>query len=178
MPQRGTFSGQIEGVDPALPLLPVVVCAVSLTSSERGGCHRSLRHLLILSEGIMEANDGKKVRRLKKSTTRGDVGGSLWRLPCLPSRWLQWRDASDDDSKADSNSGQGEFHEFQNPLLSASLVGFDIDCACANRVSDQQFWELNQVNGIGPSREQLRSSNPEVEDDLKERFWSSGGSRK
>jgi hypothetical protein len=60
MPQRGTFSGQIEGVDPALPLLPVVVCAVSLTSSERGGCHRSLRHLLILSEGIMEANDGKK----------------------------------------------------------------------------------------------------------------------
>jgi hypothetical protein len=33
----------------------------------------------------------KKVRRLKKAMTGGDVGGSLWRLPCLPLRWLRWR---------------------------------------------------------------------------------------
>jgi hypothetical protein len=71
-------------------------------------------------------------------------------------------DASDDDSETDSISRQGEFHEFQNPLLSVSLAGFDIDCACANGVSDQQFREIKQANGIGDLREQLRSSIPEV----------------
>jgi hypothetical protein len=89
--------------------------------------------------------------------------------PSLPV--VEVEDISDDDSEAESNPGQGEFHEFQNPLLSASLAGFDIDCACANGVSDQQFRELKQDNGSGDSLELLRSSSPEVEEDPKERGW-------
>jgi hypothetical protein len=126
----------------------------------------------------MEAVDGKEGEATEEI---GDQRRCRWltMAPSLPAiEVVTVEDASDDDSEADSNSGQGEFHEFQNPLLSASLAGFDIDCACANGVSDQQFRELKHVNGIGDSREQLRSSNPEVEDDLKERFWSSGGSPK
>jgi hypothetical protein len=116
----------------------------------------------------MEAVDGKEGEATEEIDDQRRCQ-QLTMAPSLPAvEVVTVEDASDDDSEADSNSGQGEFHEFQNPLLSASLAGFDFDCACANGVSDQQFWELKQVNGIGDSREQLRSSNPEVEDDLKE----------
>jgi hypothetical protein len=59
-------------VDPALLLLPPVQFGSDIASS-------------ILSEGIMEADDGKEGEATEESD------GSLWRLPCLPSRWLRWR---------------------------------------------------------------------------------------
>jgi hypothetical protein len=63
--------------------------------------------------------------------------------PSLPAvKVVTVEDTSKDDSEADSNFSQGEFHEFQNLLLSTSLAGF-IDCACANGDSVQQFWEIN-----------------------------------
>jgi hypothetical protein len=76
-----------------------------------------------------------------------------------------------DDSEAESNIGQGEFLDLLNPVLSASLAGFDVDCAGANGVSNQQVRESKQVNGSGVSLELLQSSIPEVEEDLKERGW-------
>jgi hypothetical protein len=150
-------------VDPALPFLPVVVCAVSSTSSERGG-----RHRLIHSVRNMETVDGKESEALEGIADQRRCR-RLTMAPSLPA--VEVEDVSDDDSEAESNPGQGEFLEFQNPVLSASLAGFDVDCAGANGVSDQQVRELKQVNGSGDSLELLRSSIPEVEDDPKERGW-------
>jgi hypothetical protein len=107
-------------------------------------------------EAIEEFDDQRRCRRLTM-------------VPSLPAvEGVTVVDVSDDDLEAESNPGQGESHEFQNPLFSASLAGFDFDCDCAHGVSGQHFRELKQVNGSGDSLEQLRSSNPEVEDDPKE----------
>jgi hypothetical protein len=93
----------------------------------------------------------------------------LTMAPSLPA--VEVEDVPVDDSEAESNLGQGEFLDFQNPVLSASLAGFDVDCAGANGVSNQKVRELKQVNGSGDSLELLQSSIPEVGEDPKERGW-------
>jgi hypothetical protein len=93
------FSGQIKGVDPALPLLPPLRSRSDVTSP-------------ILSAGIMEVDDGKEGEATEESDDQRRCR-RFTMAPSLPTvEVVTMEDASKDDSEADSNSGQGEFYEF------------------------------------------------------------------